>query len=453
MNYNDLLNKATNIQKNQSIGLNKDLNEYAFTFVYPPPQCLHEINEKQIIETKTSKEANIYVHIPFCTGKCTYCYFCRYDLNNTPVSKSEYVNLLCEEIALARKKLGDFNISSIHIGGGTPTILTENELEKVFFALRENFNVSDKIEITCESSPETLNKDKIHFLLSLGVNRLNIGVQSFDDDILKIINRRHNSLQAKDAITLAQQIGIKNINIDLMYGLPEQKMDSWVKTLSDAINLRVQSISTYRLRLHPKGELSNKYKISDDTDMLDRYVKLLDVMEESGYIQASSHKFASQEEFMQKQILSKRGIKNNELLSFGLSSYGYIGNTLYWNQRKLEDYKLNIDANKLPCSIGYILDIDEQKSKSCVLGLHNYKGINMLDYKDFFNSDLSENFGQQIEYLIKLDLLKEENSHLSLTKLGMIFADEIALMFYSPKIKNILHDKKLRYGIFFDEVV
>ncbi|HEY5588745.1 MAG TPA: radical SAM family heme chaperone HemW [Candidatus Paceibacterota bacterium] len=453
MNYNELFDRANAIQKNKLLGLNKDFKEYAFTFVYPPPQCLYQINEETLVRKNEINSANIYIHIPYCTGKCKYCYFCCYDMKNVEIKKAEYIDLLCKEISLAREKLGTLNITSIHIGGGTPTTLTENEFNKLFSSLHSNFIIENGLEITCESSPETLNEKKLKHLLSLGVNRLNIGVQSFDDNILFEIARRHDGNQAKRAIALAQDVGLTNINIDLIYGLPNQTIQNWVETLQQAIDLKVQSISTYRLRQHPKSKLHDVANLSEESGMIDRYIKLLEIMEKSKYIQASSHKFAFQEEFLQKQILSKRGVKNNELLSFGLSSYGYLGNVLYWNERQIEDYKNSISNNCLSCSLGYELNLEEQKSKICVLGLHNYKGINMTDYENRFGSSILFDFDKQIKELLSQELAQVINNHFCLTQLGMIFADEIALLFYSENIKNELSKKSLRYGMFFDEIV
>lgn len=366
MNYNDFLNEAKTIQS-KKMQIHKDYKEYAFTFSYPPPQSLYKIDESNFDCVELDDEINIYIHIPYCTGKCSYCYFCCYELNKCTVKKSEYVSLLRHEIKLARNKYGKKIVSSIHIGGGTPTTLTELEFEEIFKCLFDNFAIKENIEITCESSPETVTLKKMRKLIDLGVNRLNIGIQCFNDDTLRIINRRHNSEVAIKAIEIAKSAGFKNINIDLMYGLPNQTLEDWKKTLDIANALEVQSISAYRLRLHPKSKLNEYDNLKHDDRMLEFYFTLVNKMEEFGFIQASSHKFSRQENTIQKQIISKRGIKKNELLSFGLSSYGYIGNILYWNSRTIEEYKNKINRNVLPYSLGYVLNESEQKSKSCVL--------------------------------------------------------------------------------------
>lgn len=452
MDYNDLLNKAKNLQLNNK-KLQKDYKEYAFTFSYPPPQSLYEIEESVFDGVELNDEINIYIHIPYCTGKCSYCYFCCYPLNKCTVKKSEYVSLLCQEIKLARNKYGMKKVSSIHIGGGTPTTLSDSEFEEIFSCLHDNFVIPSTIEITCESSPETVSIKKLHKLIDLGVNRLNIGIQCFNDDILKIINRRHDSRTAIEAVKKAKSVGFNNINIDLMYGLPNQTLEDWVETLELANELQVQSISAYRLRLHPKSKLNNYDNLRHDNIMLEFYFTLVKQMNLFGYIQASSHKFSCRENTIQKQIISKRGIKKNELLSFGLSSYGYIGNILYWNERTIEKYKNKIVNNSLPYSLGFVLNESEQKSKSCVLGIHNYRGINVKEYDDYFKSEFASDFKKQIEFCEKNHLAQIENDHFSLSELGMAFSDEIAIMFYSDYVKGILLTKGKKYGMFFDEIV
>lgn len=453
MNYNEQLLEAAKMIQNEEIQIHKDYKEYAFTFSYPPPQALYNINESNFDCVVLDDEINVYIHIPYCTGKCSYCYFCCYELNKCVVKKSEYVLLLCQEIKLARNKYGKKIVTSIHIGGGTPTTLTELEFEEIFKCLYENFDVKENIEITCESSPETVTLKKMKKLIDLGVNRLNIGIQCFNNDILRLINRRHNSDIAIKAIETAKLAGFKNINIDLMYGLPNQTIDDWRQTLDIANALQVQSISAYRLRLHPKSKLNQYENLKHDNKMLEFYFVLTNKMEKFGFIQASSHKFSRQENTIQKQIINKRGIKKNELLSFGLSSYGYIGNILYWNSRTIEEYKNKINQGLLPYSLGYILNESEQKSKSCVLGIHNYKGIDIKEYNDYFKSDFITDFNEQIVFCEEKHLAQIENEHFCLSKLGMAFSDEIAIMFYSENVKRVLSTKNKRYGMFFDEIV
>ena len=172
-----LFQQAIKIQNSTAIDIKKNEKDYAFTFIYPPSQVLYPLREG-IFDNKEIKEANLYIHIPYCTGRCTYCYFGCYPLEKAPISREDYVNTMVKEIELVSSKYGKVRISSVHFGGGTPTTLSNAQFDSIFNAIRKNFDVADKLEITVESSPETLTEEKLECLVKNGVNRLNIGIQT-----------------------------------------------------------------------------------------------------------------------------------------------------------------------------------------------------------------------------------------------------------------------------------
>lgn len=413
---------------------------------------LYKIDETVIPEKKI-ENANIYIHIPYCTGRCSYCYFGCYHIAKAPIPKDEYLQAMLKEIKLLANKYGKIKVQSIHFGGGTPTILENEDFTNIFKSIRENFEVETGIEITCESSPETLTENKLKLLQELGVNRLNIGVQTLNDELLKSINRRHNSQKVLNAIELAQNCGMKNINVDLIYGLNGQTDEDWVSTLERIISLGVQSISTYRLRIHPNGKLNEEINNFDEKHVIRMYVNLLKIMEKNDYFQCSSHKFAIKVEFAQKQIVNKRGAGKNTLIALGMAAYGYIDNVLYWNERNIEEYCGQIATDKLPYSIGYVMDKIEEMAKVCVLGIHNVHGIDLIKFKERFGISVEEQYGELIQELINRELICIENGHLQPNKLGMIFADEIAAKFYTNNVSEKLRLLNKKYGIFFDEII
>ena len=450
--YDKIFRRAMDIQRNNLLDLAKKEKEYAFTFIYPPSEVLHSLKHSPYDNTEITA-ANLYIHIPYCTGRCSYCYFGCYSLSRAPVDKSKYVDLICEEMRMVSKKLGKIEILSIHFGGGTPTTLTIAEIERIFSSIRKCFHVKNGIEITFESSPETVTPDKINVLIANGVNRFNVGVQTLNDDILKSLQRRHNSQEALGAIEILKNCGLKNINVDIMYGLRGQTMENWIETINGMISCGVQSISAYRLRIHPYGKLADQVCGFDEERTIRMYIKLMEIMHENSYFQCSSHKFALKEELAQKQITNKRGIKNNMLLPLGMAAYGYIGNTLFWNERNMEGYERKIRDMILPYSIGYHLDKEEEKAKACVLGIHNVRGINFKDYKEYFGESIQEKYGNLIRDLSCLGLVDLTNDGLKPNALGMVFADEIATKFYSEKIKKQLQKRGKKYGIFFDDIL
>lgn len=447
-----LLKRAMEIQENAELGIIKDEKDYAFTFIYPPSRVLYNLKDNPY-ENKDIVSANLYIHIPYCTGRCTYCYFGCYCLTSAPVEKNVYINKVCKEMEMISSKSGKIELLSIHFGGGTPTTLNDKEIEQIFDSIRKFFIFEDGIEITFESSPETITKDKLKILMNNGVNRLNIGVQTLNDQLLRSINRRHDSKKALEGILIAQELGINNINVDLMYGLQGQTMDDWIGTLNTIFIFNLQSISTYRLRIHPKGKISNHIYTFNEQKAIEMYIAMMDLMEEHQYYQCSSHKFAIKEELAQKQIINKRGIGKNVLIPLGMAAYGYVGDYLFWNERTIEKYIEKIDNNIFPYSIGYKLDKSENIAKSCVLGIHNVNGINLRQYCEKFGEDIHDRYGELIVALQKQDLIEVTEDSLKPSKLGMIFADEIATKFYSDNVKKNLNADNKKYGIFFEQIL
>ncbi|KPA16008.1 putative oxygen-independent coproporphyrinogen III oxidase [Candidatus Magnetomorum sp. HK-1] len=436
----------------------KRREEYAFIFTYPPPAILSNISEDHIfIDFNRNKvrKASIYVHVPFCTGKCTYCYFCKTNYKSSKFSIKSYLNLIKKEILLWQKYIDvtRLDIGSIHFGGGTPTCLEEYQLIDLIGYIKDIFDFKSGREITVESSPETLLKNdrKLDVLLDIGVNRLNIGIQSFNNDILKNIGRRHNDIQAKEAVLLAKERGFDNINIDLMYGLPGQTLKSWEKSLNIAGGLELESYSFYRLRKHPDGRYHDINNFPAEKDIVIMQLMISEKFLNMGYKQASYHKFAKKKNFVQKQIIQKRGIKDNELLSFGPSAYGYFNNTLFWNTRSLEEYKMFISKDRFPVWKGSILNKMEKISKSMVLGIHTPKGIDKLSFAKVFGVSPEHYFHDILVQLERLNLLQLTEENIKLTYRGIIFANDICSLFYSEIVKQKLAALGLKHGIFFNK--
>lgn len=448
----DFLKRALQIQHSKVINISKNEKNYAFTFIYPPSKLLYSIDEN-VIGKKEITEANLYVHIPYCTGRCTYCYFGCYSIASAPFLERHYVETICREMELINDKYGKIKILSIHFGGGTPTTLTEEQINFVFSKIRDCFDVEPEIEITFESSPETLTESKLRCMVKNGVNRLNIGIQTLNDDLLKSINRRHNSRKALEGIKLAKSMGIHNINVDVMYGLKGQTMEDWLYTLNTVLDMGIQSISAYRLRIHPMGKLKEDINYFDEDNAIQMYIAMLGVMDKYGFYQCSSHKFAIKEEMVQKQIVNKRGIEKSTLIPVGMAAYGSIDNIVYWNERTMEKYVEKINKNVLPISIGYVLDKTEEISKVCVLGIHNVNGINLVKFKEKFGFDIKFVYGELVDRLVKCGLLEVSDINLKPSKLGMVFADEIATEFYSDNVKKQLEIFDDKYGIFFDSIL
>ena len=435
-------------------------DDYCFIYSYPPVRALKKIEPDDLFRPSRFGSLNgpvdLYIHIPYCTGICSYCYFAKVlDTDKAPVKRSDYAEFLRLELDMILAQAdGTPVIRSVHFGGGTPSTLNARELNDIMAMIR-SLPVSPGAEITLECAPETLiaDPDKPRMMMDAGVNRFNLGVESLDDTVLKIMGRRHSAEETFRAMELLFDAGVNNLNVDIIYGLPGQNLVSWVDTLVRLERAGIHSVSTYRLRKHPHKAIS---KLSDDLyPSYDEGLKMQlahgVVMEDGGFVRSSSHKYARGHDKLQKQVENKRGISQNQLLSLGCGAYGFINGTFYWNTKSLAEYGENIRAGRLPLWIGQVLDSDEMRRKAMVLGIHTNAGISIEEFCDQFEIDPRDTFDQQLYRLERIGLLEQIDGYIRPTELGRFFSDEICLCFYSPRVRAELEPLKMRYGMFFEE--
>lgn len=434
--------------------------DYCFIFSYPPVRTLKPIKEDDlfILSQYGSLEepANLYIHVPYCTAICSYCYFAKVVDNpkRNPVLKSDYPDTLKFEMQrICERSNQSPLISSIHFGGGTPSLLEVDELSRIMAFIKE-FKLADNIEITLEFAPETIieNPDKLKAFQDLGINRVNLGVESLDDEILKIMGRRHDSEETLKALELIFDSGYKNINVDLIYDLPHQSLESWMNTLLILDKMGVHSISAYRLRKHPMKKISHrepedypryetglKMQVANEVLLLDR-----------GYVRSSSHKYAREESKLQVQIENKRGVVTSQLISIGCGAYGFVNNTFYWNTKSLKEYGESIEQGTLPVHIGQVLDKEESMRKVMVMGMHTNKGISINGFKERYNEDPCVYFNKEISELKKIGLLQMSGGNIQPTEMGRFFSDEISVYFFSKSVKAKLESLGMQYGMFWE---
>jgi oxygen-independent coproporphyrinogen-3 oxidase len=441
----------------RSHGFFKDPIGYSYVYQYPPPAILEPLLPEAVWRgaadssiADSVRTTGLYVHIPFCTGTCAYCYFARYAKQDSPISIDAYVALLRKEVALiaAQPNTAGARITTLALGGGTPTCLSEAQLIGLFSCLQQCFDLGETAEISVEASPETIIGDKtsvLHVLRQYNVNRLSIGVESFDDVLLKQLGRRHDSSMAESAVLASRAAGFTNINLDLMYGLPGQTITQWEHTLSSAIRLRPQSLSVYRLRIHPRGALAKTVipACPDEQATTLMYIMAVESCRNSGYLHAASHTFVLSEQYIQQHVTEKQGLKEHELVGIGQSAYSFVNRHSYWNECSLELYAQQIRAGRLPVWRGERLTVDEVMRKAIVLGLHEYPGINISSFQSRFHCSPLQIFGPALRPLLDLGLVIINNGHISLTYTGLLFADEICPHFYSELVRQRIRAKGL----------
>lgn len=337
------------------------------------------------------------------------------------------MDAICKEIELQKDFLKENKIDSIYFGGGTPSVLEKNELKKIFASFEKYFTWDKNAEITFECNPDDLTKEKLEELKALGVNRLSIGLQSFDDTELKWMNRLHTAAESLACVKLAQEIGFKNISIDLIYGSKFQTVESWKKTLEKALSLNVQHISSYNLTVEEKTELGQavakgKELAVDDEKSSQQFIVLMDTLSKNGFEHYEISNFA-QKGF--EAVHNTNYWKGAKYLGIGPSAHSFNGAARQWNISNNAIYVNAINSNT---------DFFETETLSKLNRYNEYVltrlrtkwGCDINYIKTEFGNIFAEHFTETSEAFIPNDLQKE-NSNYSLTKMGKLMADKIAM--------------------------
>ncbi len=365
----------------------------------------------------------LYVHIPFCIRKCVYCDFLSVPYDET--FALAYVDALCKELEIRRDFAG--TIKAVYIGGGTPSLLPENASRKLFLCLRNNFDISDDVEISVEANPGTLTESKISALLSLGANRFSVGVQSFDDAELKTLGRVHNFSDALRAVELLRKNGSENISIDLMYGIPGQTAESWKETLSTAVGLPPHHISAYELtpekgtQLYRSLELRTVEMPEEDT-VIDMYNHAIDYLAACGYGQYEISNFAlSGFECGHNLNYWNRG----EYIGAGAGAHSFSEGTRSMNTGDIRGYIKSLAEGRLPVTESIRTTSRDAVKESLFLGLRKKEGIDMRG-PGIPKAEIIEAVGG----LVNDGFIETYGDYLRLTRKGLMISNTVIVTLF-----------------------
>jgi len=388
---------------------------------------MEKLNEKEGI----AMARGVYIHIPFCHQICNYCDFNKFYFKNQPVD--EYIETLGKEMALATEKYPHSfqHIETIFLGGGTPTALSPAQLTRLLTLIRTYIPMDSVTEFTSEANPDELSEAKMHALFDGGVNRLSMGVQSFDQELLKKIGRTHSNAHVYDTIALAKKVGFKNISIDLMYGLPGQTMEQWKDSLEKAFALDLPHFSAYSLIVEPKTIFYNQYakgKLSLPTEDLeaDMYDVLMQQMQAHGLMQYEISNFAKPGF---SSTHNKVYWENDEYAGFGAGAHGYIDGIRYSNHGPLKKYMDAVNAGDLPIMHEHVVTATEQREEQMFLGLRKTEGIAHAIYEERFKESMMNHYGQVIDNLVSEGLLEHDAIGIRLTRKGRFVGNEVFQQF------------------------
>lgn len=369
--------------------------------------------------------SGIYIHIPFCKQACHYCDF---HFSTSLKLKSNLVEAILTEIDLRLPYLKNKNIETIYFGGGTPSLLSEKELFLILEKLYKTYNVSSHAEITLEANPDDLSIDKLKELKRLEINRLSIGLQSFNDEELIWMNRAHTAAESEASVKRSQDKGFENISIDLIYGSKFSNLTNWKKTLDKTISLDVKHISSYNLTIEDKTKLGHDFKVKkemaiDDEKSSELFLEMIDRLEKNKFIHYEISNFGKENWFSNHNSNYWKGI---EYIGFGPSAHSFDGVSRQWNISNNSLYIKNVnDTNESYFEKELLSEVD-QFNEYILTSLRTIWGIDAEVLKNKFSSEIIHSFNRNINTYISKGMVTFTNNQYVLTSNGKLFADRIA---------------------------
>jgi oxygen-independent coproporphyrinogen-3 oxidase len=376
----------------------------------------------------------IYVHIPYCVRKCPYCdFYSSVDHSSVPV--------FLESLMLEMEMVGgrDQVFDTIYIGGGTPSVLEPESISQIIETVDRHFKMSADVEITLEANPGSVTRDSLEAYRRAGINRLNIGVQSFNDANLKFLSRIHASAEAGFSIEWARQAGFDNIGLDLIYGLPGQDKKNWGDDLNRAIKADIEHLSCYMLTCESGTPLSRdvdsgRIKLPDGDAVRELFDMTIDYLNTHGFRQYEISNFARRSTDDAPALHSRHNQKYWSFapyIGLGPSAHSFLAPERRWNRRSIQAYVRQIKPGHLPIAGKERLSRDQVIMEAIYLGLRTTRGIDLDKFARMFGLNFLTVFETQISELKKDHMLKITETHCALTPRGMAYLDSIAEMLTS----------------------
>ena len=367
--------------------------------------------------------AGIYIHIPFCKTRCIYCDF--YSTTRSDL-KERYIRALCRELRIRKDYLEGATIETIYFGGGTPSQLDEEDFRQVFATIEEVYGMEHCKEITLEANPDDLTEEYVTRLHRLPFNRISMGIQTFDDVTLKLLNRRHNAMQAIEAVDRCRRAGFENISIDLIYGLPGETDERWERDLKQAVSLNVEHISAYHLT-YEEGtriyELLQAHRIRDvDEESSVRFFSvLIDTLDAAGYEHYEISNFCRPGKYSRHNTSYWKGIP---YLGCGPAAHSFNTHTREWNVASLEEYMQGIETDRRKFETEY-RDKTTCYNECIMTCIRTLWGISLKYIEMEFGTEMWKYCMDMATPYLESGKLKIQDNHLCLTREGIFISDGI----------------------------
>ena len=374
-------------------------------------------------------EAGVYLHIPFCKSRCSYCDFATDVFKSNEIVES-YIDALVKEISNFNSKIQNLKskIETVYFGGGTPSLLSPKQLERILDAVYQKFEVAENPEITMEMNPATMTLETVRAYRSLGVNRASFGAQTFDDTELKRLGRRHTANDVRETIELLRKADFTNVSFDLIAGLPRQTLADWERNLTEALKLNPEHLSLYLLEIHEGTPLaeqirSRRQPLPDEDLSAEMYELMLEKTAKQNYAQYEISNFSV------PHYESKHNSKYwtlDPVFGFGVSAHSFDGRERYANERDTAKYVEMIENTH---SAEVYREKTDIASEFVFLGLRLSRGIDLNDYEKRFGINLREKYAEDLHRLEDLELIEIAEKTLKLTSKGKLYSNEVFSVF------------------------
>ena len=367
--------------------------------------------------------AGIYLHIPFCKTRCIYCDFYSTTRNDL---RQRYVRALCRELVLRRDYLRGATVETVYFGGGTPSQLTEEDFESIFQTLQDVYGLEHAREITLEANPDDLTDEYVRLLRHFPFNRISMGIQTFDDQTLQLLQRRHSAAQAIEAVQRCREAGFKNLNIDLIYGLPGETEEKWKHDLQEAVSLHPEHISAYHLTYEegtPLYRLRETHRVNEvnEEDSLRFFTLLVQTLRKAGYVHYEISNFCLPGHHARHNTAYWQGIP---YLGCGPSAHSFDTDSREWNQASLTAYIDGLEKNERPFEAEK-LDNDTRYNEYVMTGMRTRWGISLEKIATDFGTKRLDYLRQMAHPHLQRGKLIEKEGRFCLTEEGIFTSDDI----------------------------
>jgi oxygen-independent coproporphyrinogen-3 oxidase len=382
---------------------------------------------------------HLYLHIPFCRQACHYCDF---HFSTNLSQKSALVDALCAEIVLQQDYLPGKTLETIYFGGGTPSLLTEPELARIFETIHTQFTVSPTAEITLEANPDDLTDKPADGLSKLAmlrryVNRLSIGIQTFDEGTLRWMNRAHTAAEAETCVWQAREAGFDNMSVDLIYGIPNRDPSLWSADLQKVLALDVPHLSAYALTIEPdtafgRWEKIGKLPPADENLAADQFEELVQALRNKGYEHYEISNFAKPGHYARHNTAYWQ---RRPYLGIGPSAHSYTGHSRQYNIANNARYVASIQKGELPATVEELTTAD-QVNEYLLTGLRTQWGCSLAELTTLLGTDFAERQARDLAEVYDAGWLMRDNDQLRLTEAGKLFADRVAATLFVEEYRN-----------------